>query len=82
MQTAWHALDDAARPPASLTGSAIGVFVGSQLNDYADLLGDAGEAAPQAILGNTHTMLANRLSFLLDLRGPSQTIDTACSRHW
>ena len=79
MQTAWHALDDAARPPASLTGSAIGVFVGSQLNDYADLLGDAGEAAPQAILGNTHTMLANRLSFLLDLRGPSQTIDTACS---
>ncbi|GGC57490.1 hypothetical protein GCM10011504_39720 [Siccirubricoccus deserti] len=79
MQTAWHALEDAALPPASLAGSATGVFVGSQLNDYAELLGDAGEAAAQAVLGNTRTMLANRLSFLLDLHGPSQTIDTACS---
>ena len=80
LETAWHALEDAAVPPSTLAGTAVGVFVGSQLNDYAEIIGDAaGEAAPQAVLGNTRTMLANRLSFLLDLRGPSEAVDTACS---
>ncbi|MGE0722831.1 MAG: SDR family NAD(P)-dependent oxidoreductase, partial [Alphaproteobacteria bacterium] len=79
LETAWHALEDAAVPPGMLAGTAAGVFVGSQLADYAELVGDAGEAAPQAVLGNTRTMLANRLSHALDLRGPSEAVDTACS---
>jgi acyl transferase domain-containing protein/thioesterase domain-containing protein/SAM-dependent methyltransferase len=79
LEVTWHALENAAVPPATLAGRPVAVFVGSQLNDYAELIGDAGEAAAQAVLGNTHTMLANRISYLLDLRGPSQVVDTACS---
>ncbi|KMO24919.1 polyketide synthase, partial [Methylobacterium aquaticum] len=79
LEGAWHALEDAGLPPRRLAGSATGVFIGSQLADYAELIGDAGTAAAQAVLGNTRTMLANRLSHWFDLHGPSQTVDTACS---
>lgn len=79
LETAWHGLEDAGLAPSSLAGRSVGVFVGSQLNDYAQIMSATGEAVAQAVLGNTKTLLANRLSFLLDLRGPSETIDTACS---
>ena len=79
LEAVWHGLEDAGIIPSSLAGGSVGVFVGSQLNDYAEIMGDTGEAVAQAVLGNTKTLLANRVSFLLDLRGPSETIDTACS---
>jgi acyl transferase domain-containing protein/thioesterase domain-containing protein len=79
LETAWKTLEDAGQRPSSLAGRKVGVFVGAQLNEYMQLIGDAGEAKAQAALGNTHTMLANRVSYWFDFRGPSETVDTACS---
>jgi len=79
LETVWAALENAGYRPGALAGRDVGVFVGCQLQEYFSLIGDAGEAQAQAVLGNTSTMLANRVSFLLDWHGPSQTLDTACS---
>ncbi len=79
LQTAWHALEDAAVAPSSLAGRRVGVFAGAQFNDYDDLLALAGERRPQRVTGCAHSVLANRVSYWLNLRGPSEAIDTACS---
>jgi acyl transferase domain-containing protein/thioesterase domain-containing protein/acyl carrier protein/SAM-dependent methyltransferase len=79
LETVWQTLENAGYAPSTLAGRKIGIFAGAQLNEYMRLIGDAGEARAQAALGNTQTMLANRVSFWFDFRGPSETIDTACS---
>ena len=79
LETVWATFEDAGYRVSSLAGQPVGVFVGCQASEYLGLIGDAGDANPQAVLGNTHTMLANRVSFAFDLRGPSEAIDTACS---
>ena len=77
LETVWHALEDAACRPSSLAESKTAVFVGVQSNDYMDLVRDVTDA--QVVTGTAHALLANRVSFLLDLHGPSEAIDTACS---
>ena len=77
LETVWHALEDAACRPSSLAGSKTGVFVGVQSVDYQDLVRDVIDG--QVVTGTAHALLANRVSYLLDLHGPSEAIDTACS---
>ncbi|WP_437923085.1 SDR family NAD(P)-dependent oxidoreductase [Sorangium sp. So ce291] len=78
LQTVWRAIEDAGYGPSALSQSNTGVFVGAAAADYLDLLnGHRTEA--YALTGTTHSILANRISFLLNLRGPSEPIDTACS---
>lgn len=78
LQTSYNALADAGYAPALL--SNVGVFAGVQFNDYQTLLQTWGQSShPYAATGNAHAMLANRVSYLLNFIGPSQTIDTACS---
>ncbi|GGZ21330.1 SDR family NAD(P)-dependent oxidoreductase [Streptomyces poonensis] len=80
LEEAWHALEDAGYDPQALSGSRTGVFVGATLSDYTELLSRGEEAvAPHSITGHVQSVIANRLSYLLDLRGPSEVIDTACS---
>jgi acyl transferase domain-containing protein/acyl carrier protein len=80
LQCAWHAIEDAGYDPTGLAGSATGVFVGVATCDYASLLEATGQQRQaHSPIGCFHSILANRLSYLLDLRGPSQPIDTACS---
>jgi acyl transferase domain-containing protein/acyl carrier protein/thioesterase domain-containing protein/nucleoside-diphosphate-sugar epimerase len=79
LETVWATIEDAGYRPSSLAGRRIGVYAGCQFNEYMGLIGDAGPAGAQAALGNTHTMLANRVSFWFDFHGPSEAIDTACS---
>ena len=56
------------------------MFVGAISSDYAGLLRRAGIAvARQVITGNQRSMIANRVSYLLGLRGPSLTVDTGQS---
>jgi acyl transferase domain-containing protein/acyl carrier protein len=80
LEVAWEALEHAGVPPYSLAGSATGVFVGACGDDHArrrleDLPGITAWSGTGAAL----SIVANRLSYLLDLRGPSLTVDTACS---
>ncbi|WP_282108469.1 SDR family NAD(P)-dependent oxidoreductase [Streptomyces sp. B93] len=80
LQAVWHAIEDAGHDPASLEGSRTGVFVGVGSSEYAQLLiGRGVEIDGQAATGNAHSVLANRVSFLLGLHGPSEPVDTACS---
>lgn len=79
LETAWHALEDAGYAPRSLPERSVGVFVGASSMDYASMLMTRGEVDPLANFGNGHSMIANRVSYLLDLRGPSVALDTACS---
>ena len=80
LETTWQALHDAGIAPEALAGRPVGVFLGQQVNGYAALLRNAApEAVAQAALGNVSALMPNRISYILDLHGPSEAIDTACS---
>jgi len=79
LQTAWAAIEDAGYRPSAFAGQAVGLFAGIQFNDYQHLLHEAGVLNAQAALGNEHSISVNRISYLLDLRGPSEPVNTACS---
>ncbi len=80
LEVVWHAIEDAGYKPSELSGTQTGVFAGVATNDYAELASSRlSETAAYAAIGMSHSVLPNRISFLLDLRGPSEAIDTACS---
>ncbi|WP_128374608.1 type I polyketide synthase [Streptomyces cavernae] len=77
LEVTREALDHAALPVPGLAGTRTGVFVGISGNEYAHLTAAAPDAwtATGAALG----VAAGRVSYALDLRGPSLAVDTACS---
>ena len=81
LETSWAALEDAGLPPSALGGKRCGVFAGVISNDYQMLLARAGTShhLGNAMLGNADSILAARISYALDLKGPALGIDTACS---
>ncbi len=80
LEVAWEAFEHAGQSADQFAGSQTGVFVGISSNDYARLqYSDPLLIDPYGGTGNAHSIAANRLSYLLDLRGPSMAIDTACS---
>ncbi len=81
LELCWEALEDAHVIPARLSGTQTGVFVGAIAGDYGDLLHelDAGAVTHHAATGLLRSMMANRVSHTLGLRGPSLTVDTGQS---
>ncbi|MBD2257782.1 type I polyketide synthase [Pseudanabaena sp. FACHB-2040] len=80
LEVVWEALEDAGIVPQQLGGSQTGVFAGSSTLDYGQLLLHGSQTiGTYTTTGLASTMLANRVSYLLNLRGPSLSIDTACS---
>jgi phthiocerol/phenolphthiocerol synthesis type-I polyketide synthase C len=80
LELAWHAFEDAGIPPSKMSGSATGVYIGASTTDYSDLrIGDPAGADSYFMTGSTLSILANRISYVFDLRGPSLAVDTACS---
>ncbi|MEU6409000.1 beta-ketoacyl synthase N-terminal-like domain-containing protein, partial [Microbispora sp. NPDC046933] len=81
LELAWEALEDAGVRPADLAGTPASVVIGAMAADYATLVYQRGEAAitRHTLAGLTRGILANRVSYALDLRGPSLTVDTAQS---
>ncbi|MFC5288226.1 SDR family NAD(P)-dependent oxidoreductase [Actinokineospora guangxiensis] len=77
LRTAWEALESAGIPPLAAPTST-GVFVGASYSHYKDY-NLAPELDANAGLGNHNAFLANRVSYFLNLSGPSMTIDTLCS---
>lgn len=80
LEVAWHALEDAGINPETLAGKNVGTFMGICTYDYARF--SAGKKELFDVYTGTGTSLsisANRISYFLDLRGPSIAIDTACS---
>ncbi|WP_019631778.1 type I polyketide synthase [Actinomadura atramentaria] len=80
LEVAWEAFEHAGIGPASLRGSRTGVFVGVSAPEYAAFTAsDLAALEPFTATGAALSIIANRLSYLLDLRGPSMIVDTACS---
>ncbi len=80
LELSWEALEDAGLPPRDLAGTKTGVFTGVVWRDYAELHRAAGATATSHTgVGQGVTIVANRVSYALGLRGPSLVVDTACS---
>ncbi|MFG1826652.1 SDR family NAD(P)-dependent oxidoreductase [Microbispora bryophytorum] len=80
LEMAVEALDDAGIDPAVLAGTDTGVFIGISDPAYGTMQAlEPGAMGPYSMSGGTLSIAANRLSHFFDLRGPSMSIDTACS---
>lgn len=80
LQSAWRAIEDAAIDPRALAGTDAGVFVGMMASEWGAVnMLDYPNLTPQRGIGGGHAMVANRVSYHLNLTGPSATVDTACS---
>ncbi|MCI0580516.1 MAG: phosphopantetheine-binding protein, partial [Chloroflexi bacterium] len=81
LELAWEALENAGIPPFSLAGSQTGVFFATLGADYGTTLFSEHLELVDAYSGpgNAYSVMANRVSYFLDLHGPSISLDTACS---
>ncbi|SCW49801.1 Acyl transferase domain-containing protein [Paenibacillus tianmuensis] len=77
LETVWQVIENAGYSPKSLSGRKIGVYAGVSKNDYAELMGENISAFVST--GTVHSILANRVSYFFNFRGPSEAVDTACS---
>ncbi|HTB80149.1 MAG TPA: beta-ketoacyl synthase N-terminal-like domain-containing protein, partial [Opitutaceae bacterium] len=81
LEVTWEALENGHIPVNRLRGSRTGVFIGLSTLDYSHLLleQDPTQFQTYSATGTAASIAANRISYLLDLRGPSFVVDTACS---
>ena len=80
LELAWEALEHARIPASELKGSAVGVFIGTSTSDYQMVAAvEPTRTHPYALTGAATSIIANRVSYFYDFRGPSVAIDTACS---
>jgi len=79
LEVAWEALEDAGQAVEKLAETKTGVFVGININDYGQYKLGSELLSVYSATGNALALAANRLSYILNLRGPSIAIDTACS---
>ncbi|MFJ3651243.1 type I polyketide synthase [Streptomyces murinus] len=80
LPSVWRAIEDSGTSPSALSGSDTGVFVGVMGGEWGRLtLSGQHRPTPQLGAGSSAGMIANRVSYHLDLHGPSLAVDTACS---
>ncbi|MBO0853452.1 MAG: acyltransferase domain-containing protein [Nocardia sp.] len=88
MELTWEALEHARIPANTLKGESVGVFIGTSTNDF-QMIASLGLSKPDpdapasaeayGLTGAATSIIANRVSYFYDFRGPSVSIDTACS---
>ncbi|RSS33612.1 polyketide synthase, partial [Streptomyces sp. WAC05858] len=76
LELGWEGLEDAGIVPATLRGATVGAFIGAGSADYASLISARGRSH-HTLTGVQRGMIANRLSHVLGLSGPSVTVDAA-----
>jgi acyl transferase domain-containing protein len=80
LEVVYEGLENAGIPHTTLAGKSVASFVGSYSSDYSDMQNRDPEDRPaNSALGVSRAILANRISHFLNIRGPSVTLDTACS---
>lgn len=80
LEVAWQALENAGQVITKLAGSKTSVYVGVSIVDYFLLqLSKLESIDTYSAPGIAHSIISNRLSYLLDFQGPSVSVDTACS---
>ncbi|MDQ1034666.1 acyl transferase domain-containing protein [Streptomyces sp. V3I8] len=75
LELCWEAFEDAGVVPADPQARNTGVFVGAMWDDYATLQHRLGAATRHSMTGLHRSIIANRVSYALDLRGPSMVLD-------
>ncbi len=79
LECVWESLENGGIAPDDLSGSSTGVFIGISNSDYRLLYKELSEIDAYLATGTCLCIAANRLSYILNLRGPSMAVDTACS---
>ena len=86
LQHAWMAIEDAGYTRASLQAAGeeelageVGVYVGVMYSEYQLLSAEANAQDLKMGFAGNLASIANRVSYVLNLRGPSMTLDTMCS---
>lgn len=80
LEVAWEAIEDAGIDPFALADERVGVYVGLNSNDYAQILARDPDRLTMAFgTGVSPASSAGRISYFLGLNGPASTVDTACS---
>ncbi|KAK3328393.1 hypothetical protein B0T19DRAFT_357739 [Cercophora scortea] len=80
LEVVYEGLENAGITLEQLDGKPVACFVGSYSTDYLDMLQrDAEDRAPGFLIGTGRAVMANRISYFLNIKGPSVTLDTACS---
>jgi 3-oxoacyl-(acyl-carrier-protein) synthase len=80
MTYTWRAIEDAGYPAQSLSGTKTAIFVGTASTGYSELVAQAGPSIEgHDATSGLPSIGPNRMSYLLNLHGPSEPIETACS---
>ena len=83
LTTAWNALEDAGYGGRKSIGKDVGVFIGNSVDfgvPYRDFIhAQNTDMSSVALSGNLNGIIASRISFLNDWKGPAIDVDTACS---
>jgi natural product biosynthesis luciferase-like monooxygenase protein/amino acid adenylation domain-containing protein/non-ribosomal peptide synthase protein (TIGR01720 family) len=80
LETAWETLEHSGYSPESLALERVGVFAGASYNGYYQRIAQGlTQSDHSAGVGNQNAIIANRVSFFLNLHGPSMLVDTMCS---
>ncbi|MGB7605432.1 MAG: amino acid adenylation domain-containing protein [Lutisporaceae bacterium] len=83
LETTWKAIEDAGYSEDKIKGSRTGVYLGFNADtifSYKRMISELEEESGEmAITGNLTSVISGRVSYLLDLKGPSLAVDTACS---
>ncbi|SDD51918.1 polyketide synthase PksM/polyketide synthase PksN [Paenibacillus sp. CF095] len=80
LEECYHALEDAGYSEHDLSKKNVGVFIGARPGDYINLIKEGGHPPnPYSLMGNDFAILAARVAYVLNLKGPAISLDTACS---
>jgi acyl transferase domain-containing protein/acyl carrier protein len=79
LELVWEVLERAGLPPSRLHGSRTGIFMGAMWSEYGQIAAELERIALHSATGRDTGIIANRVSYVLGLTGPSLTVNTACS---